>query len=142
MDAIERGIKEAITYIEKACRELDAAEANGKRIVQVRCSESAKRGDTIDIYEPFDTEENPEVIQARVVAVNCETQFNQNMEFRQVYDAICIVLEPGDTTTEKEFSELYAEEGAFEQHGPDVCSCGADRLMCERNQRVFGGHLK
>ena len=95
----------------------------------------------------------------------------ETLEIRRCYYAWCSVIKDGDITTEEEFAALYAdedtknatdalfeatseelgeaavaqaqEEAAVEAEivDPNVCSCGANREMCERNQNVFGGHL-
>lgn len=95
--------------------------------------------------------EEAEKKEAKVVACHEMTGINpETFEVRQISYAWCYVLRPGDITTEEDFAALYAdnepvedtvEEEVEDEVDPNVCSCGANREMCERNQNVFGGHL-
>lgn len=111
------------------------------------------------VEAPKEEEEAPgdEVRQARVIAVHTMTGIDpRDMTMHKIHDAICVLLEPGDMTTEDEFAALYSDGEepqeapgedsdpveVAEPQDPNVCSCGANRAMCERNQNVFGGHLQ
>lgn len=43
--------------------------------------------------------------------------------------------------TSEELGEAAVAQAQEDAPDPNVCSCGANREMCERNQNVFGGHL-
>ena len=138
IDDLNSIIDKALNFMERTIQDVDEAVAKGKKVVLVSCDKGTRRGDTIDISPAFAEEEEPEIQQARVIAVNptvaeCDS-----------YDAVCVILEPGEVTTEEEFAALYIEdtEEVLEQSDPDMCSCGADKIMCKRNQNVFGGHLQ
>lgn len=106
----------------------------------------------------------------KVIAVHGMTGIDpETMQMHRMCEAICAILQPGDITTEEDFAGLYGEddeeqaaavealfdatpeelaeaavaEAEAEEEAPDpnVCSCGANREMCARNQNVFGGHL-
>ena len=118
------------------------------------CDSSIKRGDTIDITqaEPVEGEEEEDK-KARVIACHEVMGVHpETLEVVRINYAWCAVLEEGDSTSEEEFAALYADEEdtadaedtpqeEVEEVDPNVCSCGANREMCERNQNVFGGHL-
>jgi hypothetical protein len=166
-DRIERVLESAFAEAERARKEIDAAAAAGKEIIQVLCDPGTKRGDIIDITKD-DPEEGEEEEPKKVKVVACHqiSGMNpENFEVHHVNYAWCIVLKDSDITTEEDFAALYsdkeatdalfaatgeelgeaavaqAEEEAEEPQDPNVCSCGARRDMCERNQNVFGGHL-
>lgn len=156
MDRIERHIESAMAEAERCRRDLDTAHAAGKEIIQVVCDPHTKRGDIIEITPVEDVEkEEGEVKTIRVVACHQMMGFDpETMETHEICYAFGIVLEAGDITTEEEFAALYAGEDApeaveasesdeepAEAADPNVCECGANREMCERNQGVFGGHL-
>ncbi|KKN46606.1 hypothetical protein LCGC14_0671110 [marine sediment metagenome] len=151
-DRIERMLEEAFADADLARRELDAAHASGKEIIQVVCDPATKRGDIIDITQTDSEEgEEAEKREAKVIVCHEMTGINsETFELRHIKYAFCYVLKPGDITTEEDFAALYAdnepveaavEEVEVEEVDPNVCSCGANREMCERNQNVFGGHL-
>ena len=165
-DRIERLLEEAFADADRARRELDAAHAAGREIIQVVCDLSTKRGDIIDIT-PTPSEdgeedgeeageeagEEVEKREAKVILCHAMTGINsETCEVRHINYAWCYVLRPGDITTEEDFAALYDDSGPVETAevevevettvDPNTCSCGANREMCERNQNVFGGHLE
>ena len=153
-DRIERMLEDAFADAELARRELDAAHAAGKEIIRVMCDLSIKRGDIIDITQTDPEEgEEAEKREAKVIICHEMTGINpETFELRHVNYAFCYVIRAGDITTEEDFAALYADsetveavveevEVETEEVDPNVCSCGANREMCERNQNVFGGHL-
>ena len=162
-DSMDSMLDKAIAYMERAHKDIEAAAHSGREVVQVVCKESTKRGDVFEIApmdengEAMDPEgEDSEALTVKVIAVHSMTGIDPDtLQIRRVCEALCVVLEPGDITTEEEFAALYADfdskasedapEGDSEAlvlAAPNVCSCGANRQMCERNQNVFGGHLQ
>jgi hypothetical protein len=152
-DRIERMLEEAFADADRARRELDAAHASGKEITQVMCDPAIKRGDIIDITQT-DSEEGEEAEKRKAKVIICHERTGINPETFEMHHASyawCYVIRPGDITTEEDFAALYAdnesveaaveEEAEVEAVDPNMCSCGANREMCERNQNVFGGHL-
>ena len=163
-DRIERMLENAFADAERAQKEMDAAHASGKEIIQVLCDTDTKRGDIIDITkeQPEDGEEE-EVKKVKVIACHEMTGMDpETFEIRHVNYAWCVVLNESDITTEEDFAALYANKEASdalfeatpeelaeaavaqareEASDPNLCSCGANREMCDRNQNVFGGHL-
>jgi hypothetical protein len=150
IEDLESIINKALTYMERACQDVDEAVAKGKKVVQVGCAPGTRRGDIIEITPIVPQEGEPDTMKARVIAVNPSTTLSGE-SLHRVFEALCVVIEPGELTTEEEFAALYTEEASedpeaeeaeeAEEVDPDVCSCGADKIMCERNQNVFGGHL-
>ena len=176
-EMVDRALAEAYRTMERAQKEINAYHEAGKEIIQVTCNKGTKRGDIIEVQANPDehtpeSDESPEEAaeeetkHARVIAVRSMTGIDTlTMEMHAVCDAICVVLKPGDITTEEDFAGLYGDESreaadalfeaSSEELGeaavaqaqeeapdPNVCSCGANREMCERNQNVFGGHLQ
>lgn len=158
-ESLEHLMENALADAERARKDINAASAAGKEVVQVLCDANIKRGDIIDIThaEPGEGEEREEDKKVKVIACHEMTGIHpETLEIRSCHYAWCIVLKDGDITTEEEFAALYAddndnddetveelEEAEVEAEvvDPNVCSCGANREMCERNQNVFGGHL-
>jgi hypothetical protein len=156
-DWIEKAIDKVFEDMKRAHGELDAARRTGKNIISVACDPSTKRGDIIDVAPLGENGEISEAAEiekkARVVATHEMVGINPDThEISCFLEAICILLEDGDITTEEDFATLYAEGekpqeedieeiAEAESEDPNICSCGANRQMCERNQNVFGGHL-
>ena len=165
MDSV---IDQAIAYMERAHNDIEAAHKSGKELVKIVCAPGTRRGDIVKIVPTGVEEDCPEEdkLTGRVIAVHTMTGIDtETMQMKQVCEAICAILKPGDLTTEEDFAGLYGEdeedsaadalfEATSEELGeavvaqaqeeapdPNVCSCGANREMCERNQNVFGGHL-
>jgi ferric-dicitrate binding protein FerR (iron transport regulator) len=122
----------------------------------------------MDITKDVDEgEEAGETKKVKVIACHEMTGIDpETFAVRQATYAWCVILKESDITTEEEFADLYAnkeasdalfeatgeelgeaavaqaqEEAEEEVEDPNVCSCGANREMCQRNQNVFGGHL-
>lgn len=163
-DRIERLLEDAYADAERARKELDAAHASGKETIQVICAPGTKRGDIVDITQidhevamevNGETDKEAERKKARVVICHEMTGVNpETFEMHRVSYAWCYLIKEGDITTEEDFAALYADDESVEtsveeeeveveveEVDPNVCSCGANREMCERNQNVFGGHL-
>lgn len=148
-------LEQAFAEAERARRELETAQKSGKEIIQVMCDAGTKRGDIIEIRPVDDTEEDEEETKnVRVLVTHEITGVDpETYEMHSVVYAWCVILEEGDITTEEDFAALYAEDSEEPQEtleaadeeaepvDPNVCSCGANRAMCARNQNVFGGHL-
>jgi hypothetical protein len=145
-------IERAIAHMELDAANIEAAHRSGKELIKIVCSPNTRRGDIIKIVPMGCDEDIPEEdkLTGKVIAVHGATGIDpETMKMHRMCEAICAILQPGDITTEEEFAGLYGEDElelveaaeAAEPQDPNVCSCGANREMCERNQNVFGGHL-
>ena len=157
-DDFESMIDRAIESMHRAFSEVEAAHKAGKELIQIICPPDTRRGDIIKVIpKEFEGEHadcpDEDKLKARVLAVQGMTGIDpETMEMHRICEAVCAILRPGDITTEEEFAGLYGEdedseeteeavEAAEEPQDPNVCECGANREMCERNQNMFGGHV-
>lgn len=158
-DRIERMMEQAFADAERAKRELDTAHAKGREIIQALCKPSTKRGDIIEVsveempMEPAEGDEEAPTQKLKVVVVHAITGMDPDtLEMSRVNIAVGYIMTDDDITTEEDWAALYsdgpeepqeasADEPEVEPQDPNICSCGANREMCQRNQNVFGGHL-
>jgi hypothetical protein len=164
-------LERALSQMERASSDIEAAHKSGKELIKILCAPGTKRGDIIKIIPAGMDEDCPEEdkMPGKVIAVHGMTGIDpETMQMHRMCEAIVALLKPGDITTEEDFASLYSEDPSEEQDAavkalfdatpeelgeaavaqaqeeapdPNVCSCGANREMCARNQNVFGGHL-
>jgi len=165
-DTYERMLEETYQRYRVVQEEINKAERDGRAVAHVITDQGTKRGDIISIsrYSADGTvDEDAEEFKARVLATVPRTALDEAQNTVQCVEALCVVLQPGDVESLDDFAAMYgdedededdeqqeepleaedraSEELSAEPEDPNACPCGADRHMCEKNQKVFGGHL-
>ena len=149
-------LREAHQLYETVQADMAKAESDGREITMVIAAGDVSRGDLIAIAkfnEDGSVDEEAEEGQARVLMTSSRMAHDDNGKIVHCVEALCVILQDGDIETVDEFASMYgndeeetpvevsAEEEPEIVEDPNVCSCGADRPMCEKNQQIFGGHL-
>jgi len=121
------------------------AKADGKEIIGVTVEVGTKVGDVIAIVPVEETDDDEETaeLQAQVLATSDCEGLSEDGEIVQYCDAICVLVQPGEIETAEEFAATYGEdeEGPGKTENANLCGCGANKMMCEKNQNVFGTHI-